>query len=158
MKECRRCKKVKCREFFGKRISNSDGLYSYCKECVSKENKERNKKNFQKYRKIRLLYKEKNKEKLNEDAKKYYHIHREAQLKKRNEYRKKNKEKISIKEAYKRLFNEDRFERNRKKHLKWSKDNRERLNEWQRNWYQKNKEKRRAHVILNRAINSGKIL
>jgi len=102
-------------------------------------------------------YKKKNREILNQQAKEYYYRNRERQLKKRAEYRAKNKEKISVKEALKRLSDDDRFEKNRQKHLEWSKDNRDRLNEWQREWYKKNKEKRRAHVVLHRAINSSKI-
>ena len=103
-------------------------------------------------------YKQKNKDILNQKAREYYYKNRQEQLKKRAEYREKNKHKISLKEAVKRISDEDRFEKNKKKHLEWSRNNRDVINEWQREWYQKNKEKRKAHVILHRAINSGKIL
>jgi len=103
-------------------------------------------------------YREKNRTLLNEKAKQYYYEHREEVLLKRAEYKEKNRDKISLKEAQKRLSDPERFEKNRLRHLAWSKDHREDLNEYQRNWYQKNKEKRRAHVQLNRAIKSEKIV
>lgn len=103
-------------------------------------------------------YREKNRLLLREKAKKYYYENREAQLKKRSIYREENKNKISIREAKKRISDPNRFEKNRVRNLVWSKDNRESINEYQRFWYQKNKEKRRAHVQLNRAIKSGNIM
>jgi actin-related protein len=158
MKECKCCKKNKLEEEFTKRTSNSDGLYSYCKECSRKQCKQRHEKNKVYYNKINREYKQKNKEKINESSREYYYKNREKQLIKRKEYREKNREKISLKEAVRRILDVDRFETNRQKHLNWSKFNRERLNEYQREWYKKNKEKRRAHVLLNRAISSGKIM
>ncbi len=158
MKECRCCKTQKNHHEFDVRLRNSDGLYSYCKLCVKHKNKIKYEKNKISYLEKNKEYKEINREFLNEQSKEYYYRNREKQLKNREEYRKKNKEKISIKEALKRISDVDRFEKNRKRHLFWSKENREYLNEWQRNWYQKNKEKRRSHVILNRAVNSGKIM
>lgn len=158
MKECRWCKVVKLEDQFPKRSSNLDGLYSWCKQCCSEKQKNRPKKSKEKQRIQNLEYKEKNKESLLKKANEYYYKNRDSQLKKRKEYRNKNKKKISIREALKRISDEDRFEKNRQRHQEWSKVNRERLNEYQRKWYQRNKEKRKAHVILHRAINSGKII
>lgn len=87
-----------------------------------------------------------------------YYQQKERVLGKRREYREKNKEKISLKEALKRLSDPDRFEKNKIRHFDWSKNNRERINAQQREWYRNNKEKRRAHVILNRAIKAGEIM
>lgn len=102
-------------------------------------------------------YKRKNREKLNQQAKEYYYKNREEVLRKATIFRDKNREKISHREALKRISDKDRFEKNRQKHLSWAKENRDVLSAYQREWYQKNKEKRRAHVVLHRAINSGKI-
>jgi hypothetical protein len=158
MKQCRWCKLEKLEDQFYKRSSNSDGLYSWCKDCSRKKNKVSQYNRKDEHKKKCKEYREKNKEYLLEKAKEYYYKNREEQLKKREDYRKKNKKKISLREALKRISDEDRFEKNRKKHYEWSKDNREKLNEYQRNWYQQNKVKRRAHVILHRAINSGKVM
>lgn len=157
-KECRSCKIIKTSSEFPKRSSNLDGLYSYCRKCCSDKNKKTLDKNREKHRKKCNEYRQKNREYLNKKSKEYYYKNRELQLKQRSEYRKKYIEKISFKEALKRISDKDRFERNRKKHLEWSKDNRDRLNAYQKEWYQKNKEKRRAHVILNRAIKSAGVV
>lgn len=37
-KKCRSCRKVKFKDEFYKDARNSDGLQSYCKECVIKRN------------------------------------------------------------------------------------------------------------------------
>jgi hypothetical protein len=68
-----------------------------------------------------------------------------------------NSEEIYTKEAIKRIEDADRFEKNRAKHLVWRENNRERLNLYSKEWYQKNKEKRRANVVLNRAVKSGEM-
>lgn len=90
--------------------------------------------------------------------KRQYYEKRESILEKRRVYREKNRDKISLKEATRRLNDADRFEKNRQRHFSWSKNNRKRLNAYQREWYQENKEKRRAHVVLSRAIRAGKIV
>ena len=159
MKECRSCRESKEDREFYKRASNLDGLYSYCKSCVSvkskvthtKYKKERNEK-------AKKRYIGESGEILRENARKYYYEHKEHVLKKRAEYRGKYKDKISLREAKKRLNDPNRFERNRNKHLDWREQNLENINAYQRAWYQKNKEKRKAHVMLNRAIKSGKIM
>lgn len=158
MKECRSCKISKLEDEFYLRSSNLDGLYSYCKECtlqknknISHEQKVRNRKKIQEYRK-------KNRKILNQKSKEYYHKNKVEILKKSSIYRQKNKINISIREALKRITDEDRFEKNRESHLAWSKKNRKKVNEYQKQWYQKNKEKRRAHVIISRTVNSGKIM
>lgn len=103
-------------------------------------------------------YKKKYKKKLLEQAKEYYQRNKEKKLAYQAQYKKKNKENISRKEAIKRLNDESRFEKNNKKHYEWSKNKRHHINEWQRQWYQKNKEKRRAHVVLHRALRAGKVM
>lgn len=157
-KICRSCKIEKESSNFYQRKINSDGLYSYCKECAKKQNKEICDRNKEVYKKKHYEYREKNREILNEKSKKYYYKNREKVLKKSKEYRHKNKKNISMKESLKRISDIDRFEKNRKRHYEWSVNNRERLNQWQRDWYQKNKEKRRAHVVLHRAIKKGIIV
>ena len=158
MKQCRCCKKEKENKDFTKKSSNLDGLYSYCKACTAKKNKV----SYQENRNLRIesgrKYYGKNRESLKIKWIEYYKRNKKSCLEKRADYREKNKDKISLKAAQTRLLDEERFEKNRKNHLRWSKNNRDHLNKWQREWYQKNKEKRRAHVIVNRAIKSGKLM
>jgi hypothetical protein len=158
VKECRSCRLIKPAEEFYKRLSNSDGLYSYCKECTLRKNSDIDEKKRAVYRKKSREYKERNRRAISAAGKKYYLQNRERILRSVTEYRDKNKQTISLKAANKRLKDPYRFEKNRIKHFGWSKENRDRLNEYQREWYQKNKEKRRAHVVLNRAVNSGKVM
>lgn len=158
MKICKDCKIEKNVGEFYKRPSNLDGLYSYCKECTLKQNKVTRNKKEEIYLEKAREYKEKNKKILREKSLNYYYKNRGKVLEKSEIYRKNNKKKISLNEALRRLKDPQRFENNRKKHLNWAKNNRDRLNEYQREWYKKNKEKRRAHVILNRAIISDKII
>ncbi len=158
MKKCRDCLIDKnCDEFY-KRSSSSDGLYSYCKICTSIQSK----KIYEKYQIKRLQenqrYKLENKEKLCSYSRDYYWKNRDKVLKNTKEYRENNKTKISQRQALSRLQDSDRFKKNRDKHKAWSSKNRDWINEYQRLWYQKNKEKRRAHVILNRALLKGLIL
>lgn len=110
---------------------------------------------YEKYKASYELYREKNREALNEKSRQYYYDHREAVLKKSEKYRGENKRKISERAAIKRLSDPGRFEKNRVRHKAWSTKNREKLNEYQRKWYQNNKEKRRAHVVLHRAVKKG---
>lgn len=158
MKECRDCKVVKDDVEFSKRDCNSDGLYSYCRECCRKKSKANYHKNKEKHLVSQKKYKENNKGKLKQYTKDYYKKNSDIIKEKVSVYRKKNKDSISLKEAKKRLSDVDRFAKNRAKHLKWAKNNRESLSEYQYEWYQNNKEKRRAHVILRRAILSGEIM
>lgn len=151
MKKCRSCGIEKVDHLFYRRSSNLDCLYSYCKECTlvkgrnisDEKRKERNEKARE--------YKKKNVEFLRKQSLDYYYRNRDRCLKKAKDYRANHKKNIS------RLSDEDRFEKNRTRYLNWSKNNRERLNEYQRSWYYKNKEKKRAYVQLNRAVASGKI-
>ena len=158
MKECRCCKINKVEDHFPKRPSNSDGLYSYCKKCVSEKQKNKPQEQKESQREKNREYAKKNRISLNEKSKEYYYKNRDLVLKKSEKYREKNKEKISVRQALARISDKDRFEKNRERHLSWSENNRERINQYQREWYQKNKEKRWAHVVLNRAVKSGKIL
>lgn len=159
MKECRDCKITKENTEFAKRLCNSDGLYSYCNECTRAQGKVCYEKHKVAREEKAKIYRDKNKTILCEKAQKYYYDHREAVLKKSEIYRAENKQKISLREAKRRIRDPERFEKNRLKFFawSWSKEVRDRLNEYQRVWYQKNKEKRRAHVILNRSVKSGAI-
>ena len=158
MKKCRDCQVIKEFDQFYKKSVNLDGLYSYCKSCTKKQFNKTREKNLEKYKEKSREYQKKNKKKILDQAKEYYQENREKILETVAVYKRKNKKEISIKEAKKRLSDTERFEKNRKKHLEWSKDNRKVLNEYQRKWYQKNKEKRKAHVCLYRAVQSEKVI
>lgn len=103
-------------------------------------------------------YKKRNKEAISKQGRLYYLRNRERILKSVSEYKQTNKEIISLKAAKKRLLDPERFEKDKARHLSWSEQNRDHINAWQRKWYQANKEKRRAHVVLNRAVKSGDIM
>jgi hypothetical protein len=158
MKECRSCKEKKSENEFYIRLSNSDGLYSYCKICTLSKSKDKYERRKSFYAESGKRYREKNLMSIRKRSRDYYYRNKEDCLKKRSDYRKENREKISIREATNRINDPDRFEKNRERQFEWSSKNRDRLNEYQRQWYQKNKEKRRAHVTLNRAIASGKLM
>ncbi len=151
-KSCAKCKFTKEITEFTKKKTNKDGLYNYCKDCVKNLNQQFYEKKRDKLLLVNKKYKEFNKEKIANQSKEYYKKNKTEILKKVEKYRKLNKEKISLREAKKRLSDPDRFEKNRLKHREWAKKNREKLCLYQRRWYQNNKEKRRAHVILSRAI------
>lgn len=158
MKECRSCKIEKNDDEFYKKKSNRDGLYSYCIECSLKKNRITREKNLENHLRCNRKYRVENREILNEKAKIYYQENKESCLIRSKLYREKNKSKISKREAIKRLSDPDRFVKNKEKHYQWAKNNRNRLNQYQKDWYQKNKEKRKAHVVLFRAIKKGKIM
>lgn len=158
MKYCRSCKIEKEDNEFYKRPINSDGLYSYCKLCCSVKCKITHQKFKEKRKEKATVYRENNRRILLEKAKRYYWDNREKVLEKSCNYRKEKRGVISFREALRRLKDENRFEKNRQRHLKWSEKHRDRLSEYQRIWYQNNKEKRRANVILNRAVKAGEIM
>lgn len=158
MKQCQCCKIEKENKDFTKKSSNLDGLCSYCRECSSEKNRISYRINEESRKEWQSKYRSKNIESIKEKSKAYYKKNQSLILEKRKEYKEKNRERISIKEALRRLSDPGRFEKNKAKHFSWSKNNRERINAQQREWYQKNKEKRMAHVILSRAINAGKIM
>lgn len=160
MKTCRSCKEEKEQADFYKKLSNSDGLYSYCKKCCKDRGAENWKKRKTKESCINYVkeYREKNKDISRQQCREYYKKNKETILKQVESYRNKNKKEISLREALRRISDPDRFEKNRLRHYEWSKNHREEINEFQRNWYQKNKEKRKAHVVLNRAVNKGIVM
>lgn len=158
MKVCRDCKLQKNDEDFYKRKSNSDGLYSYCKTCTKKHLSDYNRRNSEVLKKKNAEYRSRNREKINERTLKYYYENKEKILLRCAEYRKKNKKKISLRQATILLSNENRFEKNKNRHKRWSDKNRDKLNLWQKEWYQRNKEKRRAHVTVHRAVKKGLLI
>jgi hypothetical protein len=158
MKQCRWCKIVKEDDCFGKRSINLDGLYSWCKECTSIKQKNKPEKQKEKQRKKCKEYYKKNKETRSAKAKEYYIKNRTEILEKAKIYKRENKKKVSVKAALKRLSEEDRFDKNKDRHYRWSKDHRKQINLYQKKWYQSNKEKRRANVAVFRAVKSGELV
>ena len=94
-KKCTKCKEVKSLDEFYNSKGGKDGRSTWCKSCFKE-------------------YRNKNKEKLSQIAKKYYKYNREDKLKKCKEYREKNKEKLRIK--YKKYL-----DNNKGYHLKYKK-------------------------------------
>jgi|SRR5271163_1596917 len=158
MKKCRDCGIDKENDCFYKKSCNLDGLYSYCKECTGIQQKIYHSKNKESRNDASREYHEKNRDRLRTQSLEYYYKNRDSVLKKVRKYRQSNKKKISEKESLKRLRDLDRFPKNRERHKKWSDKNRDKLNAWQKEWYRRNKEKRRAHVVLHRAILDGSVV
>jgi len=97
-------------------------------------------------------------EKKREYTRNYYYKNREKVLKIREEYRKNNKEKISLSASLRRLSDPNRFEKNRIHHRNWASNNKEKISEKNKRWRDENKEKRNANAKLRYAINSAKIM
>lgn len=69
-KECRLCREIKELTEFGRDIKAPDKLKYYCKKCTSN---------------LKLIYRERNRERLNADERAYYRANKAAILKKRKD-------------------------------------------------------------------------
>lgn len=132
-KVCTKCKVMKPLDMFKKDSSKRDGLYSSCKECCSKFNKDNSEKiqeyakrhyaenknvmiakgrEYRKNNPDKLIesqrkYRENNREAINARRKLYYYSNIEAENEKSRKYKMENKDKIKIKNT--------EYVRNRKK-------------------------------------------
>ena len=107
-KKCKKCGCVKPLYEFGKEPRNKSGMLSNCKRCeldrlliwrkanrqrINDLQKIRRKNNTGKYRLQELEYRDKNRNKINELAKNYYHAHHDKCVKRARDYRLNNKDK-----------------------------------------------------------------
>lgn len=117
MKICKKCKIEKSTSDFYKAKSNKDGLNSLCKKCYYKKNKKYVQENREKVNKSKREWKSKNKEstklsfkkwyeKNTKDENGYYSVKKEEIKERRkiasSKYIKKNREKLTAKEAMRR--------------------------------------------------------
>lgn len=141
MKKCSRCKNEKNENEFGKNKNSKDGLWCYCKSCVSKIGKiERDNKREYLKEKSRI-YREKNPEKFKESCRKHYLKNRERKQDFQRNYYWKNRQKITIK---RKEYNAT--EKNKENRRKYYQENKEKL-----------KKQNDAHKMVSYAVKLGLI-
>jgi len=94
MKECFRCKILKNESDFHKDKNRSDGLFSYCKNCVLEKQKKYNAENRLKIKEYRKVYNKKNAVIIAENIKEYYTKNKSVILTQCRDYRELNPKKI----------------------------------------------------------------
>ena len=128
-KVCKNCSTRKLLSFFSNDRNSKDGLKYYCKSCRSGWGKIYYKENRKKLISVAKTYAEKNRNKVKEKQRLYYHA---------------NKEKLcaaSLDHYYKNQ------ERQNALHRRWTKDNKDKVNEYQRKRRHNNISIRISHGI-----------
>lgn len=94
MKKCAKCKQEKPLDEFKFRSAEKykHKRFSYCKDCVKEYDRDRYKRNAEKYKQAVIAYEEKNKEKVQKRRKLYYKKNLEKLNKKQKEWYSKNRE------------------------------------------------------------------
>lgn len=158
MKLCKKCGTEKSLENFHKDKSRSDGLFPWCKDCVSVSSKAGYKKNKHVVDARNKKYATENAEKIKTSKRKNYETNKEEILNYNKQYREENKEKIKQKKkAYREANKEseikrsrDHYFRNREKYVLMAKEryqgNKERHAECGKAWAGNNPEKRKKSV------------
>lgn len=108
MKVCSKCKILKPEEDYCVDRSKKDGLYSCCKECKNKQNKNYKKNNKLKIGSYNALYRRKNKKRINKWHRLHYIENREVVLAKHKKYRKENPENAA--KSSKKYYNKHKAE------------------------------------------------
>lgn len=142
MKKCSRCKIEKNENEFGKNKRSNDGLWCYCKQCVSIIGKidRENKKDI--LNEKSRLYREKNPEKFKECCRKSYLKHQEKKIAFQRQYYWENRNEISEKNKRKHGT-----EIHKSKQRKYYHENRERI-----------KKQNDAHKMVAYAVKLGVII
>lgn len=157
-KKCNKCNLDKPVTEYYKDKSKKDGLTTFCIECKSQSNKISHQKNIEKRLVKAKEYREKNKDKIKERDKKYYQNNKQNYSEKAKLYRELNSDKI--KENAKIYYQEnkdkimERYFDNRETELirmkNWKKENREKLAEYQRKYYN---ERRKNNPLFKLQLN-----
>lgn len=154
MKVCAKCHQEKDVLEFGKDIHKSDGLSSYCKECIKQRNSKQriyNKGYSDRYSKE---YREKNREILREKAKIEYQLNWEDKRKRANELYNERKNLIALQRAAKNREQEHR-EKNRIRQAEYRKNNKTKLGSIVSGWKKRNPHKAAAHTLVLWACRTG---
>jgi len=148
-KICNKCNLDKPVNEYYKDKTKKDGLASFCIECKKRSGKLSYEKNAEKRIAKAKQYREQNRDKVNKKNKLYYLKNKQTFSEKSKIYREANSD--NIKKMSKQYYEEnkhkvlERYFKNRENELKrmkdWKKDNRKRLAEYQRNYYQSRKKK-----------------
>ena len=112
--------------------------YNDNKNDILKKNRERNKRNKEKYSQSAKKYRENNKEKIANGNKKYREENKEKISKRKKEWYKSNKKKISKKRKQYRKENKEKISKQRKESYK---RNKEKVLKRNKNYYNKNKKR-----------------
>jgi len=152
-KKCNKCELVKPVSEFYKDSNKNDGYTTFCIKCKKESNKNWSENNKDKVKEIAKTYRENNKETISKNLKTYRENNKEILSEYGKKYREENKDKI--KERDKKYYenNKDKIMENyfdnREDNLKnmrdWKKKNRERLSEYQNNYY---KERRKNDPLF----------
>jgi len=117
MKKCTKCGEEKPLTEFHKKRDSKDGCRSYCKICDLEQNK---------------LYRQENKEKINEQNKLYYQENKEKISEQKKLYRQENKEKI-------KLYRQENKEKINEQNKLYRQENKEKVSRWRKRSYEENK-------------------
>lgn len=151
MKRCSKCREIKERKYFFKRVESKDGLAPLCKVCAEQYAKEYNERNRDKIKEYNAQYYEKNKEACRERFRKYNKKNKDKIAKRRKEYftqyNKTNKERAK---QY-REYNKERIQEYAKQYYN---DNKSRIIK-QHNKYKKQKRKNSPRYRLNANMGVG---
>lgn len=122
IKVCTKCNKILVANEtnFRKKSNGKYGLYSTCKECNKKENKEYKQNNKEKVRETERKYKQNNKEKVREWEKKWRENNKDKKREWDKRYQENNKEKIRVR---RKEYYESNKEEIRKKQKEYNKKN-----------------------------------
>jgi len=124
MKICIICKESKNETNFHKDSSRKDGLNPRCKECRKPKNPYIKK--YATVKEYNKVYREKNKEFLNKTSKNYYHKNKTKCLESSKQWCKINPDKVKV-------ISKRSYEKNKLKQLQYKKDNRDKINNYERN-------------------------
>jgi hypothetical protein len=94
MKICSCCKIEKEQKEFGKNKNKKDGLWVYCKKCVSQKGKDERAKRPEYFKEKSRKFRKNNPEKIKLSFRKHYLKYRDDKIRWQHEYSQKNKEEI----------------------------------------------------------------
>jgi hypothetical protein len=157
MKYCKKCEKNKELAEFGKDKQKSDGLSTYCKECIKKRSEEQRKKNPKYYEKYAENYRQENREILRKKGNENYKKNPEKYLELGRISYHRHKEEIAKRRKIKRSSPEAREKENLRQN-EWRKQNKEKYGAYVRKWQKANRIKINAHAKVHRAVENGTLI
>lgn len=154
MQLCKKCGLHKDFECFGLDKQKTDGLNSYCKECIRKRSDQQRKNDPKYVMNYAKAYREQNTEKLRKKAKLTFWRDREKRLRQGRESYYRHKEEIALSRKITRETIEGR-EKERLRQAEWRRKKPEKFRKAVKKWQQTYKERHNAHQRVHRAIEEG---